>query len=274
MPAARRGLFVAVSGLVLMVWASSFVLVRPALSLNQAPPGPPSIPNGPILVSIEPEPIYDSSRRWLAEYLGKDPATWYPTLADLPNESVLITVKSFDREGRVSYIAAGAARKETTYEITQDYMKYVSVKEPRIARYGISLRIRATVIAKSSKFDLAGLLPVGLAANQGRATGTLSVEVTGIQSRDVTNALPLPAQLSQESVMAAIQAAATIKSRIYDGGDAVEPVAKGAGARQAKALNDFSRTRITIQRIAEEKLASEVEQISPGVYQIKLPDLK
>jgi len=239
---------------------------------NQAPIPSNVTPQAPkstgILVAVEPEPINDEDRKWLAKLLGKkDPDNWRPSLADLPNEAVLITVKSFDRSGNVSYITAGAATKNSTYEVTQDYMKYVSVREtyndgspPRIARYGISLRVRANVVAKSGKFDLGGLLPLGIAANKNQASGTLSVEVAGIQSRDVTNVLPLPAQLSQESVIAAIQASATIKSRIYDGFE---------GQQSTDQTGQTGiRTQITIQRIAEEKLSSELEQKAPGVFQI------
>lgn len=243
----------------LHTFACVSVLLSGSLIANAPTANAQTTGNG-IFVPVEPEPINDAIARLIRP--GATASTL--TLCDLPNETVLITTRTTTSEGTVKYLLASASKKDETYEVTQDYMKYVSLRDAdnRIVRYGITLRVKAHVYARSASIDLGGLLPIGVAANRGRASGSLVVEIAGIQSRDVTNALPLPAQLSQESVIAAITAAATIKSRIYDGFD---------GVPQSNNSSPAPRTKITIQRIAIEILPREQKQVEgeAGVFTVQ-----
>jgi len=204
-----------------------------------------------LLVAVEPELVPDD----LAAIIRPGAKGSTLTLDDLPNETVLLTIKSLESDGKVSYLVASAGIKNKTYLITEDYMKYVSViYQGRVVRVGVGLRARASVRTLDSKVDINGLLPVGISASLNKIKGNLQMEVIGISSRDITNALPLPTTLSQDSVVNAIQALAFIKSRIYDKGD----MSSGTTTQP---------TKIRAQIIAKEY--KEVKEIEPGTFTLK-----
>lgn len=206
-----------------------------------------------LIVPVEPEPLdgeyvklVNSARTKASEL----------TLADFPNQTLNVTISTTSDDGKVSYLVAGAAVARKSYEVILDYMKYKSLifAGDEVYRVGIGLRVRAQVYVKKGNVNLSGLGALGAAASRQAIQRSLSVDVIGIDSKDVTIALPIPSQLSEESITSAIQAMATIKAKIYDppsggagqGGTVITPqiIAKSvliAGVQQGRALVGASK---------------------------------
>jgi hypothetical protein len=63
---------------------------------------------------------------------------------------------------------------------------------------------------------VSSLFGIGLAAKSGKVSGTLRFETIGIGGKQISPLIPLPSEISVESIQAAMQAAAAIKSNLYD----------------------------------------------------------
>ncbi len=149
------------------------------------------------------------------------------TLSFLSNETVLVSIGQFDADGKISFGPAAFSAKNSNYKVTMDYMKFATIRDTTKAgvvsgykRVGVGLRIIANVVSLEGGINLGDLFAIGLAAQAKKLSGTLMIEVIGIKSNDVTTILPLPSEINQSTIQTAMQAMATIKSKIYvDGTD-------------------------------------------------------
>lgn len=145
-------------------------------------------------------------------------------LSFLNNETVLVSIGQLSAEGGITYLPVTVSAKSTSYKITMDYMKFATLaskdrlknKIIGFRRIGVGLRLISLITTKEAGINIGDLSSIGLAAKAGKLTGTLMIEVVGIKSKDVTTLLPLPSEINQSTIQNAMQALATIKSKIYD----------------------------------------------------------
>ncbi|MBX3377601.1 MAG: hypothetical protein KF678_11435 [Phycisphaeraceae bacterium] len=118
---------------------------------------------------------------------------------------------------RVRAVTARAAKNEEVKEIFAGSMPiYV----------GVGIRVRADF--KSAGGEIKGGLPgLSAEASAGRISGTLSVQTLGIGGEQITSLMPIPSDLSPASIQAAIQAAASIKVKMYDASTIIQPMIVG-----------------------------------------------
>ncbi|SDS11818.1 hypothetical protein [Christiangramia echinicola] len=144
------------------------------------------------------------------------------TLGFLNNETVLVSIGEINREGTINYLPITFSKKNTSYKITMDYMKYATLAQISqnefigSKRVGIGLRLISLITTAESGINISDLYSIGLAAKEGKLSGTLIIEVIGIKSKEVTSLIPLPSEINQTTIQNAMQALATIKSKIYD----------------------------------------------------------
>ncbi|MCB4797351.1 hypothetical protein [Neotamlana laminarinivorans] len=160
----------------------------------------------------------------------------------LPNETVEIQISEITKQGGLSLKGAAAiSAKNTSYQVTMDYVKFVTINVVdtlnyaknniqlenlsiySYARVGVGLRIVASIETKKSGINLGDLFAIGFAASRNEVSGSLSVNVLGIESREITTLLPMPSEISSASIQSAMQAMATIKSKIYDDDIEIRP---------------------------------------------------
>lgn len=141
----------------------------------------------------------------------------------LNNETVLVSIGQVNAEGGISYLPVTVSTKNSSYKVTMDYMKFATLAEVRsdgsfigFRRVGVGLRLITLLTANESGINIGDLSSIGLAAKQGTIKGTMMIEVVGIKSQEVTTLLPLPSEINQTTIQNAMQALATIKSKIYD----------------------------------------------------------
>lgn len=143
-------------------------------------------------------------------------------LAFLNNETVLVSIGQIDYSGGITYIPVTLSVKGSSYKITMDYMKFTTLGQVSDGKFlgykrvGVGLRLISQITTFESGINIGDLSSIGVAAKAGKLNGTLMIEVIGIKSKEVTTLLPLPSEINQTTIQSAMQALATIKSKIYD----------------------------------------------------------
>lgn len=167
---------------------------------------------GTVMAGIEPLPLEANTYSQLFP-------SGSPILDKLPNEMSNVSSFFFEANSSVSYLIANVAVKGQNVVVRQDYQKFLPFTKPGdnvVYRVGIAIRIVASVQILKGEVNTGGLLPLGIAASAGRVSGSLEMAVLGISGANITSAIPLPSQITPETVQKAIEAAAVIKSRIFD----------------------------------------------------------
>lgn len=80
---------------------------------------------------------------------------------------------------------------------------------------GAGLRIQANVHVNKGTVQLS-LFGIGSAAEAGNVSGTMVIQTLGIFGKSISPLIPLPSDVSQGSIQAALQALAAIKAKLYD----------------------------------------------------------
>lgn len=171
----------------------------------------------------------------------------------LNNETVIVSIGQFSAEGGIKYLPITVSAKGASYKITMDYMKSAtlpvrdSLDENIVGlrRVGVGLRLISLITTMEEGINIGDLSSIGIAAKTGKLSGTLMIEVIGIKSKDVTTLLPLPSEINQSTIQTAMQALATIKSKIYDSSTKIYP--------QVMALNDYYKSKAKRKNINQEK---------------------
>lgn len=140
-------------------------------------------------------------------------------LAVLPNESVSVAVNKRQKDAEIVYGPAHLSVKNASYEVKVDYIKYQTTQyedSNDIFRVGVGIRIVAFVKTKKAGIDLGSLYALAVAAENNQLSGTLTMETMGISGEKITPLIPIPSKIDVSTIQNALQAAAAIKSKIYD----------------------------------------------------------
>lgn len=150
----------------------------------------------------------------LGQYIGS--VGKEKTMELFPNESSRVFVEQYSQRGQASVAMSNISMANTSYHITIDYLKYRTDNiADTIYVSGFGLRMRARVTTEESGIDLSNIFALGAAASQNKVKGSLEFDSIGISGPQITPLVPVPQNLSTESISAAIQALAAIKSKIY-----------------------------------------------------------
>ena len=157
----------------------------------------------------------------------------------LPLQTAQFAVRKTDVSGQVTYLVASLSAERGSYEVIMDYMKYRvedSYGENGVyignARVGVGLRIKASVVTNRANLNLGSITAIGLQAKLGHLSGGISVDVVGIDSEAVTNLIPLTSEINETAIQSALQALASIKSKLWEDDTTITPHA--VAIRQAK----------------------------------------
>lgn len=145
-------------------------------------------------------------------------------LAFLNNETVLVSVGVLNAEGKIAYLPVTVSSKGSSYKVTMDYMKFATITQKDEnnrfigwKRVGVGLRLISLLTTLEGGINIGDLSSIGMAAKAGKLNGTMMIEVIGIKSKEVTTLIPFPSEINQTTIQTAMQALATIKSKVYDG---------------------------------------------------------
>ncbi len=166
----------------------------------------------------------------------------------LPLQSARVSVQKRDTSGKVSYLTSSISQSAGTYEVVMDFMKYrVAQVYSGAGHYsgdaivGVGLRIRAAVVTTKSGLNFSSLVGLGMEASRGNLSGSIAVDVYGIDSPDVTNLIPLSTEIDQTSIQNALQGLAAIKAKLWQQDTRLYPHV--LGLRQASANQIYNIER-------------------------------
>ncbi|MEM6294349.1 MAG: hypothetical protein AAGA54_23950 [Myxococcota bacterium] len=160
------------------------------------------------------------------------------TLANFPNDATQVSVFKVSAGGSVDAPFVGLASRGEAYRVIVDYVKYrTDVVENCVYRSGIGVRMRADLRTSKSKLDISSPISIGTGAELGHISGSLRFETIGLSGKMVTTLVPIPSQISAESIQKAMEAAASIKANIYNA--------------TAKGLDVFVEPQVFAEKCAE-----------------------
>lgn len=176
-------------------------------------------------------PIVDSTGTWKYFPIGQLSLNKKSILRFLPNEAVTVTVSKVDRGGEIKYASSGISGETGSYIVTLDYAKFTTLKVIPLnfdttqratastckgfAKVGVGLRITANIETRKAGLNVGSLFGLGISAESDELSGTMSVDVVGMESGEITNLLPLPSEISTTSIQTSLQAVAAIKAQLY-----------------------------------------------------------
>ena len=173
-------------------------------------------------------------------------------LALLPNQSAQVSVLRTEDNGELKFMTAAVSGSVGSYTVIMDYMKYrvddvyddSGLQPLGNGKIGVGLRIKAEVVTADASVNLGSLFALGLAAKANQLQGNISVDVIGIDSQDVTDLLPLSANIDQSSIQGSLQALASIKAKMWDETTVTPQV---IAFRQAQA-NSIPKLKMQIEK--------------------------
>lgn len=169
-------------------------------------------------------------------------------LSVLPDETMRLAIGSVDAKGGITYGPAAAEYSHGRYVVVLDYAKCTVVPVAAIlqvgtndtvsalavsdpdeadavvpAYAGIGLRLTADITVNNGKVNLGSLYGLGVAAEAGKISGSLTVQTLGISGESVSTLLPMPSEINTATIQNAILALGAIKAKLYDEGIHVTP---------------------------------------------------
>jgi hypothetical protein len=143
----------------------------------------------------------------------------------LPNIATEVTVEDVGHAFSAGGIFGATLHKKL---ITIDFMKYRSEpissgKDPVIySRIGAGMRLKIAVV--TSEANLSGSISAIVAsAKSGKTVGSISADIIGMDSNDMTIAMPFTSDLSDGSIQKVIEALAVVKSKLNDSKTTLSP---------------------------------------------------
>lgn len=170
---------------------------------------------------------------------GDDKCSDVEILANFPNDATQVAVFQLDASGEVKAPFVTSSGRGNVYRVIVDYVKFrTDSLEDCIFQSGIGIRLKAELTTTSAKADISSPIGIGLSAQLGRVRGSLSFETIGVSGKSITPLVPIPSQISAESIQKAIEAASSIKAVLYsgtaDGDVVVEPQVFALKCRETK----------------------------------------
>jgi hypothetical protein len=167
-------------------------------------------------------------------------------LAALPDETMRLSIGYVENNGRITYGPIKAGVAGNNYVVVLDYLKFetksiaADVTDSETGRYaavtsrnnpdlvvpayvGVGIRLTANIFVNSGSLDLGNFFALGTAAENGQISGTLIIQTLGISGEGISSSIPMPSELSESSVQAAILTMGTIKAKLYEKQTIISP---------------------------------------------------
>jgi hypothetical protein len=137
-------------------------------------------------------------------------------LGNFPNDATQVAIFQLDASGDIRAPFVTSSARGSSYRVIVDYVKFRSdTSDGCLYRSGVGIRLKAELTTTSAKADISSPIGLGVSAQLGRVRGSLSFETIGISGKSITPLIPIPSQISAESIQKAIEAAASIKAILY-----------------------------------------------------------
>lgn len=145
----------------------------------------------------------------------------------LTNISTNISQSTKDISVKGGIIWFSGSRSEKQYVI--DFMKWraeplYTQKDKQLGWVRVGAGMRVVVnITKSDGSATGSLLSLAVSARAGKVDGSISTELIGVDSKEVTQAMPFSVDLSEGNIQKVIEALAIVKTKLYDDNTTLSP---------------------------------------------------
>ena len=160
---------------------------------------------------------------------AEKPIDWYIknkklVLAELVNHDVEMRTFSMEADGSLAYLGNTVSGKKKIVMVQRDYRNYKEVGSGAERRkVGVLFRIEAELLVDGKNVDVSSLFAVGLAAQRKVASGRMKVRIYGLSGQAISELMPSTSDLSEASLLSALEAVALAKSRMRDADVVVVP---------------------------------------------------
>lgn len=145
----------------------------------------------------------------------------------LTNIATNISQSTQDLSGSVGGGIFSRSNSQRQYVI--DFMKWraeplstADGKQLGWVRVGAGMRVLVN-ITKDDGSATGSLLALAVSAKAGKVEGSISMELIGIDAKEVTQAMPFTVDLSEGNIQKVIEALAIVKTKLYDHSTTVSP---------------------------------------------------
>lgn len=107
---------------------------------------------------------------------------------------------------------------------------------------GVGCRLRADITVVKGSVDLSSLATIGAAVSAGKATGTLSLQVIGINGQAINSSLTIPQKIDDTTIQNTLMSVGVVKAKTYD--DATEIAPRIIGIESPFPLTGEQRAQI------------------------------
>jgi hypothetical protein len=176
---------------------------------------------GPVYVSVEPRETQWFDRETAAgikRFYWRD-LTNAEVNSNLTLERSFVSVLKKDASANVGFVSAKYSGSAGQYRTILDYGKFrddVMGENKTPVRVGVGVRIIADITTLKSDVDLGSIFAIAFAAKAGYLTGQIEVIKIGIDAPSLNLILPPPTDINDSSLQNALQAVASIRSKLYD----------------------------------------------------------
>lgn len=204
-----------------------------------------------------------------------------PALDYLVNSAARISIREVSSKGEVKYLTATVSGENKTYNATIDYIKYYNASVPLKISYvlpgtgpttasivlglavGVGLRAEASFYSASRGAAISDIINIGISAQNNEISGTMSFQTMGIESKAISDSVPIPAQLSAPAIQGALQAMSSMKANIYAPDTRVSPQIVGFEVQsypEGVAISDILNAIQTSKSEIVDTVADELKQ--------------
>ena len=139
----------------------------------------------------------------------------------LTSTSTFVSMEKINSNGTLSYIGSSKNLEKGRYRVTFDYTNFTNqlininntdVSDKKvIGKIGVGLRITADLVTKSNGIKIDGLIPLAVALQKNKVSGSLNFNVYGITNKKIDLAIPTQTILSEASIEKAFESVAAVK---------------------------------------------------------------
>lgn len=143
----------------------------------------------------------------------------------LPN--IASTVTYFDTKGSLTTPFGGGKAKN--FVVVIDFAKYrndpifpvnangfIAASPLFFSRIGAGLRITINITTVEANLNFTNLIALAISAETGNTVGTISAEIIGVTSPDITLLAPFTSDLSAESVKRIVESMGSIRAKLHE----------------------------------------------------------
>jgi hypothetical protein len=136
-------------------------------------------------------------------------------LRQLPNSEMKVYVLDYNIAAKAGLIYLGIEAAKRSSIVVQDYLMYRKCNDNSLV--GIGVRLLVVVNEKNAKISTLSIPSIAIQADFRKLQAKISLKTLGISSKEITQGIPMPAELNFTTLYQMYQGVDQIKGAIWNG---------------------------------------------------------